>query len=100
MPMSDALLDVVTDEMPVASGQVSDPNGATAYQALAVRVQPEDHPRLQSTGFHSPQTLYVLFSPGGTPLADYDEYRIARELNGPGDWVIDQLHDLGQEVAE
>jgi len=89
------LKDIVCDEFPVVSGQISDPDGATAYQALATRVRPEEHPRLERAGFHSPQTLFTLFSPGGTPLADYDPYRIAREISGRDtDWVVDQLQAL------
>ncbi|MFD1588730.1 hypothetical protein ACFR9U_17260 [Halorientalis brevis] len=90
--------ELVADEFPVASGKVSDPDGATAYDALAVRVQPEDHPRLKMAGFKSPQTLYVLFSPGGRPLADYDPFRLKRECPGPADWLVDQLQALSDEA--
>jgi len=102
MPMSDAeLLDLVTDEFPVVSGKVSDPDGATAYDALAVRVQPEDHPRLERAGFHNPQTLFVLFSPGGRPLADYDPYQLKRDCPGADNaWIVSQLQALATEARD
>jgi hypothetical protein len=85
--------------VPVVSGQISDPDGATAYQVLAVRVEPEDHEKLERAGFHSPDTLFTLFSPGGTPLADYDEYRIARECPGADNgWIVDQLQALADAL--
>jgi hypothetical protein len=80
---------------PVVSSQISDPDGATAYQVLAVRIDPEGHKDLERAGFHSPETLFMLFSPGGRPLADYDPYQIKRECPGADNgWVVDQLEEL------
>jgi len=93
------LADVVADEFPVVSSEISDPDGATAYQVLATRVRPADHPRLERAGFHSPQTLYVLFSPGGRPLADYDPYKLANDAPGADSgWIVDQLRELNDSL--
>ncbi|MFB6179552.1 MAG: hypothetical protein ABEI77_07515 [Halorientalis sp.] len=90
---------MVLDEFQVASSKISDPDGATAYEVLAMRVLPGNHPELENTGFHSPQTLFCLFSPKGRPLADYDPHRIARECHGADNgWIVDQLRDLDDEL--
>lgn len=95
------LKDVVDDEFTVVSAQISDPDGATAYQALAVHVEPENHPRLQRAGFHSPQTLFTLFSPSGRPLADYDPYQLASDCpGGSNGWVVDQLQALNHTLKQ
>ena len=66
---------------------------ATAYTVGVERLDPDDDPELEPAGYHSPQLLYAVMTPGSV-VADYDVHRLARNLPGEADWVVDELRDL------
>ena len=73
--------------------------GATAYTAGVERVDPEEYPSLESAGYHSETTLYVVMA-GGELYASHDRYAIARQLPGDASWVTDALRDLERAEVE
>lgn len=73
---------------------------ATAYTVGVERLDPDDDPELEPAGHHSPQLLYAVMTPGAV-VADYDIHRLARNLPGNADWVVDELRELDyEELAE
>ncbi|EMA68821.1 hypothetical protein C461_04302 [Halorubrum aidingense JCM 13560] len=66
---------------------------ATAYTVGVERLDPDDDPELEPAGYHSPQLLYAVMTPGAV-VTDYDVHRLARNLPGDADWVVDELRDL------
>jgi len=75
--------------------RISDGN-ITGYTAGVERIDPDEHPSLESEGYHSETTLYVVMA-GGETYASHDRYAIARELPGDASWVTDALLDLEYE---
>jgi len=73
---------------------------ATAYTVGVERLDPDDDPELEPAGYHSPQLLYAVMTPGAV-VTDYDVHRLADALPGDADWVVDELRDLDyDELAE
>ena len=73
---------------------------ATAYTVGVERLDPDDDPELEPAGYHSPQLLYAVMTPGAV-VTDYDIHRLARNLPGNADWVVDELRELDyEELAE
>ena len=79
----------------VTTTVLREPDGPTIYAAMAVRIVPNED--MGTAGFHSPDTLYVVFE-SAHPVADYDPFRLSRRLSGRSDWVIDQLEKLKEEL--
>lgn len=97
----DALEEYVTDGgvdvgRNVVIGEIS--GRATQYTAMLVRLDPDERPGLKSAGFHSPATLYVLFT-GGNTFADYNRHRLERKLPGNAEWIHDELQDLQVQLG-
>ena len=66
---------------------------ATAYTVGVERLDPDADSELEPAGYHSPQLLYAVMTPGAV-VADYDRHRLARNLPGDAGWVVDALRDL------
>ncbi|EMA57240.1 hypothetical protein [Halorubrum lipolyticum] len=71
----------------IADGEV------TAYTVGVERLEPDADSELEPAGYHSPQLLYAVMTPGAV-VADYDVHRLARNLPGDAGWVVDELRDL------
>lgn len=72
---------------------------ATAYTVGVERLVPDDDPELEPAGYHSPQLLYAVMTPGAV-VADYDVHRLARELPGDAGWAVDQLRALDYDELD
>jgi len=72
---------------------------ATAYTVGVERLDPEDDPELEPAGYHSPQLLYAVMTPGAV-VTDYDVHRLARNLPGDAGWVVDELRDLDYDEID
>jgi|GEM_PF-2888968 hypothetical protein len=72
---------------------------ATAYTVGVERLVPDDDPELEPAGYHSPQLLYAVMTPGAV-VTDYDVHRLARELPGDAGWVVDQLRALDYDELD
>jgi len=72
---------------------------ATAYTVGVERLVPDDDPELEPAGYHSPQLLYAVMTPGAV-VTDYDVHRLARALPGDAGWVVDQLRALDYDELD
>lgn len=71
----------------------------TAYTVGVERLEPDAHPELEPAGYHTPQLLYAVMTPGAV-VADYDVHRLARALPGDAGWVVDELRDLDYDELD
>ncbi len=72
---------------------------ATAYTVIAERLYPEEHGALESAGFHSPTTFFMVLTPGSM-YAHYDRHVLVNSLPGDADWLHEELKRLDEEVRE
>lgn len=70
----------------------------TAYAAAVLVLDPDEHPELESVGFHSESVMYAVFT-SGQMWADYDRHRLARNLPGNARWVTDELQQVAQNAG-
>jgi hypothetical protein len=72
---------------------------ATAYTVGVERLDPDADPELEPAGYHSPQLLYAVMTPGAV-VTDYDIHRLAGNLPGDASWVTAELRDLDYDELD
>ena len=71
----------------------------TAYTVGVERLEPDANPELEPAGYHTPQLLYAVMTPGAV-VADYDAHRLARALPGDAGWIVGELRDLDYDELD
>lgn len=71
----------------------------TAYTVGVERLDPDDDPELEPAGYHTPQLLYAVMTPGAV-VTDYDVHRLTRSLPGDASWVTAELRDLDYDELD
>lgn len=72
----------------------------SAYTVLARRIDPDEHgDALESVGYTSPFTQFVVWTSGGQCWTDHDEYRLVRKIDGSNDWLLTELKRIEDELV-
>lgn len=66
---------------------------ATQYVARVERLEPDEEPALETAGYHSETTLYVVFT-GGNVHASHDKHAVYRALPGENRWLLEEFDRL------
>lgn len=72
---------------------------ATEYTFAGFRIDPNVDEELQTEGYHSPFTLFVVFN-DGLVYAHHDRYEFSNDIGGDRTFVLDSLDAIQAELVE
>lgn len=88
------------DPFHVIIQRVSDPDGSTAWTAMATAVDPSKMApdAMQLAGYTGDRAVIVAVFTGAEVHADHDIHRLVRQTNGRNDWAITPLKALKSDA--
>lgn len=71
----------------------------TEYTFVGFRLDPDVDEELETEGYHSPFTLFVVFN-DSLVYAHHDRYKLSDYLDGDRTFVLDSLDAIQAELVE